>query len=149
MCKEQTLYLYCSGQEVPCGKESYIEISNPQDLRIIGDLCDKILADELFAFLQVDIQVPDELLEKINEFFPLFIIDEVPEEQIPQNMKDYQERTLRKMIIGTKKRLGVTRATEILLYTLMLKWCLEHGLTVTAIHMYLKYESKKTFQLVP
>ena len=45
------------------------------------------------------------------------------------------------MIRGTKKLLGVTRATEILLYNPMLKWCLNHGLKETAIHKYLKYES--------
>ena len=78
-----SLYLYCSGQEMPCGKEKYVEISNLQDPRIIRDLCDKVLMGELFGFLQVDIQVPDELLEKFSEFFPLFIVDEVPEEQIP------------------------------------------------------------------
>ena len=57
-------------------------------------------------------------------------------------MKDYQERTGRKMIIGTKKILGVTRATEILLYTPMLKWYLEHRLMV-------KYESRKPFSWLP
>ena len=78
-----SLYLYCSGQEMPCGKESYVEVSNPRDPRIISDLCDKVLTGELFGFLQVDIQVPDELLEKFSEFSPLFIADEVPKDQFP------------------------------------------------------------------
>ena len=37
------LYLYCSGQEMPCGKEYYVEESNPRDSRIISNLCDKVL----------------------------------------------------------------------------------------------------------
>ena len=101
---------------MPCGKEEYFEMSNPQDPCIIRDLCDKVLADELFGFLQVNIHVPDELLEKFSEFSPLFIIDEVSKNQIPQHMKDYQERIGRKTITGTKKLLGVTGATEIFLY---------------------------------
>ena len=72
---------------MPCGKESYIEVSNP---RIIKDLCDKVMTSELFGFLQVDIHIPDGLLEKFSEFSPLFIVDEVPEDKIPQHMKDYQ-----------------------------------------------------------
>ena len=56
---------------------------------------------KLFGFLQAHIHVPNELLEKFNEFSQLFIVDEVPEEQIPQHMRDYQERTGRKTIIGT------------------------------------------------
>ena len=42
-----SLYLYCSGQEMPCGKKSYVEVSNP---RTIKDLCDKVLMGELFGF---------------------------------------------------------------------------------------------------
>ena len=118
-----SLYLYCSGQEMPCGKESYVEVSNP---RIFKDLCDKVMMGELFGFLQVDIHIPDGLLEKFSKFSPLFIIDEVPEDKIPQHMKDYQMRTGRKTISRTKKHLGVTRATGILLYMPNLKLYLSH-----------------------
>ena len=129
---------------MPCGKEEYVATSNLHD-RVIRDLCDKVLIGELFGFLQVDFHIPDELLEKFSQFSPLFIVDKVPEEQIPQHIKDYQERTGSKKIIGTKKLLGVTRATEILFYTLMLKWWLK----VTATHKYLKYESGKPFGWFP
>ena len=77
---------------------------------------------ELFGFLQVDIHVLDALREKFSKFSPLFIIDNIPKDQIPQYMKDYQERTGRLTIRGTKKLLGVMKATEILLCTSMLKW---------------------------
>ena len=80
---------------MPFGKEQYIEISIPQDPRVIKNLYDKVMKDQLFGFLQVDIHVPDELLEKFREFSLLFIINEVLEDQIPQHMKDYQERTER------------------------------------------------------
>ena len=75
---------------MPCGKEEYIRTSNLQDPKVIRDLCDKVLASELFGFLQVDIHVTDELLEKFSEFSILFIIDKVPEDQILQHMKDYK-----------------------------------------------------------
>ena len=94
---------------------------------------------------QTNIQVPDELSEKFSEFSPLFIVGEVSEDQIPQHMKDYQERAGRKMIGRTEKRLGVTKAKRILLYMPMLRWYLSHGLKVTLIHNYLKYESGKPF----
>ena len=50
-----SLYLYCSGQEMPCGKEEYVKIENSQDIGVIGDLFDKVMKDELFGCLQVDI----------------------------------------------------------------------------------------------
>ena len=104
---------------------------------------------ELFGFLLVDIHIPYKLLEKFSEFSPLFVIDSIPEDQIPQHMKDYQERTGRKTISETKKLLGVIKATEILLYTPMLKWYLSHGLKVTVIHKYLGYKSGKPFSWFP
>ena len=64
-------------------------------------------------------------------------------------MKDYQETTGRSVVRGTKKLLGVMRATEILLYTPMLKWHLSHRLTVTAIHKYIKYVSAKPISWFP
>ena len=61
-------------------------------------------------------------------------------------MRDYQERTGRKTISGTKKLLGVTRAKGILLYSPVLK-C--HGLKVTRIYRYLKYEAGRPFSWFP
>ena len=96
----------------------------------------------LFRFLQIDIHILDELINKFSEFCPLFILDRIPDESIPSHMLEYQTRTGRKTICGTKKLLC---ATKILLYSPMLKWYISHGLKVTAIHKYLKYESSQPF----
>ena len=49
-------------------------------LNRVKNLCAEVLADELFGFLQVAIQVSNELLEKFNEFSPLFVIDSMSED---------------------------------------------------------------------
>ena len=54
-CDTDSLYLYCSGQEMPCSKEEYVEMSSKQSCK---ELCDQIMQRELFGFLQVDIHVP-------------------------------------------------------------------------------------------
>ena len=51
---------------MPFGKEEYVEVKNPQDDNVIKDLCDKVMKDELFGFLQVDIDAPNELLGKFS-----------------------------------------------------------------------------------
>ena len=63
------------------------------------------------------------------KFAPLFVLDEVPESQIPEHMKEYKSATGRKTIKGSKKLLGVLRAKKIVLYSPLLKWYLKHGLT--------------------
>ena len=140
-----SLYLFCSGQEMPCGKEKvFSERSGEKD-----KLIQNVLNDKLFGFFQVDIEVPEQLLDKFSEFSPLFILSEVPEDQIPQHMQDYKINTGRKKIKNNKKLLGVMKAEKILLYSPLLKWYLNHGLQVAKIHKYISYTSGRPFKWFP
>ena len=114
---------------MPCGKEKVFQ-ANPEEK---DKLIQNVLNDKLFSFFQVDIEVPEQLLDKFSEFSPLFILSEVREDQIPQHMQDYKINTGRKKIKNNKKLLGVMKAEKILLYSPLLKWYLNHGLQVTKI----------------
>ena len=140
-----SLYLFCSGQEMPCGKEKVFKC-NPEEK---DKLIQKVLNDELFGFFEVDIEVPEQLWDKFSEFFPLFVISEVPEDQTPQHMHAYKINTGRKKIKNNKKLLGVMKAEKILLYSPLLKWYLNHGLQVTKIHRYISYTSSRPFKWFP
>ena len=140
-----SLYLFCSGQEMPCGKEKVFKC-NPEEK---DELIQNVLNDKLFGFFEVDLEIPDQLRDKFSEFCPLFVISEVPEDQIPQHMKDYKINTGRKMIKNNKKLLGVMKAEKILLYSPLLKWYLNHGLQVTKIHRYISYTSSRPFKWFP
>ena len=148
-----SLYLFCSGQEMPCGKEKVFS-SNPeakpeQSSEEKDELIQNVLNNKLFGFFQVDIEVPEQLLDKFLEFSPLFILSEVPEDQIPQHMQDYKINTGRKKIKNNKKLLGVMKAEKILLYSPLLKWYLNHGLQVTKIHKYISYTPGRPFKWFP
>ena len=140
-----SLYLFCSGQEMPCGKEKVFQ-GNPEEK---DKLIQNVLNEKLFGFFQVDIEVPEQLLDKFSEFSPIFILSEVPEDQIPQHMQDYKINTGRKKIKNNKKLLGVMKAEKILLYSPLLKWYLSHGLQVTKIHKYISYTSGRPFKWFP
>ena len=144
-----SLYLSVSGMEMPCGKEKYFEVKNPTDSEYIKKICNDILTDKLFGFCQVDIHTPDNLLEKFEEMPPLYVVDTIPENLIPDHMKEYQKATGRKTIKGALKLLSVTRAKEILLYTPVIKWYLNHGLVITAVHKILEYQPGKPFEWFP
>ena len=100
-----SLYLFCSGQEMPCGKEKVFKCNPGEKDKLIQN----VLNDKLFGFFQVDIEVPErsgeaeQLRKRFSELCPLFMISEVPEAQIPQHMKDYKINTGRKMIKNNKK----------------------------------------------
>ena len=134
---------------MPCGKEKVFQ-ANPEEK---DKLIQNVLNDKLFGFFEVDIEVPErsgeaeQLRKHFSEFSPLFVISEVPEEQIPQHMKDYQINTGRKKIKNNKKLLGVMKAEKILLYSPLLKWYLNHGLQFTKIQIYFLY-ARNTFCVV-
>ena len=140
-----SLYLFCSGQEMPCGKEKVFHCDPEEKNEIIKN----VLNDKLFGFFEVDIEVPEQKRKRFSEFCPLFVISEVPEDQIPQHMKDYKINTGRKMIKNNKKLLGVMKTEKILLYSPLLKWYLNHGLQVTKIHRYISYISGRPFKWFP
>ena len=140
-----SLYLFCSGQEMPCGKEKVFHCDPEERDEIIQN----VLNDKLFGFFEVDIEVPEQKRKRFSEFCPLFVISEVPEDQIPQHMKDYKINTGRKMIKNNKKLLGVMKAKKILIYSPLLKWYLNHGLQVTKIQRYISYTSGRPFKWFP
>ena len=140
-----SLYLFCSGQEMPCGKEKVFHCDPAEKNEIIQN----VLNDKLFGFFDVDIEVPEQKRKRFSEFCPLFVISEVPEDQIPQHMKDYKINTGRKMIKNNKKLLGVMKTEKILIYSPLLKWYLNHGLQVTKIHRYISYISGRPFKWFP
>ena len=68
-----SLYLFCSGQEMPCGKEKVFHCDPAEKNEIIQN----VLNDKLFGFFEVDIEVPEQKRKRFSEFCPLFVISEV------------------------------------------------------------------------
>ena len=80
---------------------------------------------------------------------PLFFVPEIPDRDIPKEMKIYEYKTGRKIAKGTKKLLGVMKARKILLYTPVIEWYLKHGLRLTAVHQLIEYEPGMPFSWFP
>ena len=78
--------------------------------------------------------MPGELYYKFSEMSPLFNVQEIPDPNIPEEMKIYKEKTGRKILKGAKKLLGVMKAKNILLYTSVIIWYLRQGLRLTAVN---------------
>ena len=98
-----------------------------------------------FGFAEVDIEVPQDLCEKFEEFPPIFINQSVGEEGIPQHIKDYLAKSGRVATPNQKKLLGVLKAKKVLLYAPLLEWYYEHGLRITAVYRTIDYVPRKIF----
>ena len=129
-----SLYLYCPGDVMPCGKDAMAVNKKPFDQKKIATFSKDALKGKVFGFAQVDIEVPDEVYDKFSKMAPLFVVKETPDRYMPEEMKIYQEKSGRKTVKGTKTLLDVMKAKRILLYTPLIEWYLQHGLRLTAVH---------------
>ena len=80
---------------------------------------------------------------------PLFVVQEIIDCSIPEEMKIYKEKTGRKTVKGAKKLLGVMKAKNIIFYTPLIEWYLKHGLRLIAVHQLIKYEPGMPFSWFP
>ena len=129
-----SLYLYCSGDVMPCGKETLVVNKKPFDQKRITKFSRHVLKGKVFGFVQVDIEVPDEVYDNFSEMPPLFVVQEISDCDIPEKMKIYQKKHGRKTVKGTKKLLGVMKVKKIPLYTPVIEWYSLHGLKLTVVH---------------
>ena len=142
-------YLYCSRDVMPCGKDTLVVNKKPFDQKRIAKFSKDVLKGKVFGLAQIDIEVPDEIYDKCCEMAPLFVVQKIPDCDIPEEKKIYKEKTGRKTVKETKKLLGVMKTKKILLYTPLIKWCLQHGLSLTAVHHLVELESGKPFSCFP
>ena len=144
-----SLYLYCSGDVMPCGKDTLVVNKNAYDQKRIATFSRDVLKGNIFGFVQVDIEVPDEFYDKFSEMSPLFVVQEILDCSLPEELKIYKEKTGIKTVKAAKKFLGVMKAKKILLYTLLIEWYLQHGLRLTAVYQLIEYEPGRPFSWFP
>ena len=83
------LYLSTMLRDMPGGKGEVKKYTGQEGL-------DRVKDNKLFGFAEVDIEIPQKLWMKFEEMPPFFFTRQIPEQAVPQHMKDYMERTGRK-----------------------------------------------------
>ena len=91
---------------MPCGKDPLVVNKKPFDQKRIAKFSKDVLKGKVFGFAQVDIEVSEELYDKFSEMSLLFVVQEISDRDIPEEIKIYKEKTGRKTVKGTKKVTG-------------------------------------------
>ena len=133
------LYLWAISQWMPTGEYSRIESYDLDKLEY------DILNNKVFGFLKVDIETPEHLKEYFSEMTPIFKNTTVNFEDMGEYMQEYHKNNKISFVKSTKL-IGSYFGKEILLYTPLLKWYLQHGLKITKFHVGIGYESNKCFK---
>ena len=72
---------------MPCGKDTLVVNKKPFDQKRIAKFSRDILKWKIFGLAHVDIEVPDDLYAKFSKMTPLFVLQEIPDCDIPKEMK--------------------------------------------------------------
>ena len=88
------LYLYRSGDVMPCSKDTLVVNEKPFDKKRIAKFSKDNLKGKVFGFAQVDIEVPGKLYGKFSEMVPLFVVQEIPDCNISEEMNIYKGEDL-------------------------------------------------------
>ena len=112
--------------------------------RTASEILDAVRRGELFGLCLVDIAVPPNLRQHFAEMPPIFKKAQVARQHIGPLMAQFAaERDIlrkpRTMLISSYF------GEKILLATPLLKWYLEQGLAVTAVHLVMQYEPMACF----
>ncbi|GMF36857.1 unnamed protein product [Phytophthora lilii] len=134
------LYLWCLGNEMPCGRLTTIDAYDT--------IIDDIKSDKIFGFLECDIETPEHLKEYFSEMTPIFKNIEIDptEEIIGKHMFDYNQTRGKSMTKKSRKLIGSYFGNQILIYTPLLKWYLQHGMKITKTYSFIKANAHKPFE---
>lgn len=95
---------------------------------ILNEIRDK----NIFRAVDVDLHVPDNLLDHFGEMSPIFCNEEIPFEAVGE----YTQNNARMLQVSENPRrllVGGVRARTILLATPLFKWYMEHGLVISRV----------------
>ncbi|TYZ57451.1 hypothetical protein PybrP1_010839 [[Pythium] brassicae (nom. inval.)] len=147
MCKKvigydaNALYLWCLGNQMPCGR---LVIEDVYD-----GIVDDIMADKKFGFLECDIETPEHLKEHFKEMTSIFkntLIDCNDPSIIDDHMYDYNQSKENGRAKPAKKLIGSYFGKQILIYTPLLKWHIDHGLVITKTYSFIKANPHRAFK---
>ena len=130
-------------QEMPCGKEKVVRYKTPREEA--ARFVDRLKAGAWFGFAEVDIEIPRKQWAKFEEMPPFFFTRKIHDEEVPQHMKAYMERTGRKRGDG-KKLVGGLSTQKLLLYAPLLQWYVKHGAEITAVYRTIDYQATKALK---
>jgi hypothetical protein len=134
-----SLYLYCLGEEMPCGKLYWKENDDWIKYR------EELITNKFFGFLEVDIEVPEDKWEYFSEMCPIFINKEYTEEVCGDYTKDLLKK-LGKKPTKSRKLIATLKAEKILLKSTRLKWLIEHGCVVTKLYGIIEAKRGRIFK---
>jgi len=107
-------------------------------------LTERLNAGTWFGFSEVDMEIPKPMWLKFEEMPPFFFTKQILDKAVSQHIKEYLERIGRKRGVG-EKLVRALSVQKLLLYAPLLRWYVEHGAVIKAVHRTIDYQATKIF----
>ena len=133
------LYLWCLGEEIPCGKLFWQDTDDWSKYR------EEVLMDKFFGFLEVDIEVPEDKYNYFSEMCPLFVNKEYDENVCGQCTNDLLYKLDRKPT-KSRKLIATLKTEKIWLKSTRLRWMIQHGCVMTKLHGVIPAKPRRLFK---
>jgi len=122
------LYLWCLGQDMPCGTLQY-------------KTKDNINLNTFFGFAEVDIEVPPHLYNYFSEFPP--IVKNI--EYSNEICGEYTAELLNYKFTKSQKLIATLKGEKLVIMPTRLKWLVDHGCIITKIYGVIEAVPRKIF----
>jgi hypothetical protein len=129
------LYLWCIGNNMPCGTLQYTECDNVDE------------ALSKYGFIEVDIETPESLYNKHGEFPLIFKnIEYDINEEVGETMLNIYNQFDQKDKRMTKKLISSYKGEKVLIKSERLNWLVKQGLIITKVYGYIECEKGRPFE---
>ena len=91
----QIVYIFAV-QVMTCGKGRLVVNEKPFDQKRIATFSKDVLKGKVFGSAQADIEVPNEFYDNFSEMVLLFVVKEISDCYIPEEIKIYQKKLAEK-----------------------------------------------------
>ena len=110
-----------------------------------AEILEYVLEEKMFAAIEVDISVPDDLKEQFIEMAPIFKNVSITKDDLSDHMRQFLDGE-NINFKSYRSLAGSLQAKNILLIPPLLKWYVENGLVVADIHQIIEFQPKKCFK---
>ena len=110
-----------------------------------AEILEYVLEEKMFAAIEVDISVPDDLKDRFIEMAPIFKNVSITKDDLSDHMRQFLDGE-NINFKSSRSLVGCLQAKNILLISPLLKWYVENGLVVADIHQIIEFQPKKCFK---
>ena len=127
-------------REMPCGKERVVHYRDSAGAA--STRTERLKRRTWFQSAEVDGENSEPLWLEFEEMPLFYVTKQIPDEAVPQHMKDYLQCTGRKKGDG-KTSVGALSVQKLLLYASMLRWYADHGATMETVNRTIDHQATK------